>query len=54
MTVLKKFAEQCGKKKIKATTDDFIQFVSIFAKKDFHPWFDKYFYGGEMPTYKKP
>jgi hypothetical protein len=52
-TILKKFAEQCQKKRLKATTEDFIQFVNFFSKKDFRPFFEKYFYGSDpLPVEK--
>lgn len=52
-TVLKKFVEQCQKKRLKATTEDFIQFVNFFSKKDYRPFFEKYFYGSDpLPVEK--
>ena len=52
-TILKRFTEQCQKKRLKATTEDFIQFVNFFSKKDYKPWFEKYFYGSEpLPVEK--
>lgn len=31
------------------TTDDFVGFLSAATKKDWKPWFERYFYGFEMP-----
>ena len=36
-----------------ARTEDFIGLLSYVTKKDWHPWFAKYVYGGEMPSPKK-
>lgn len=52
-TVLKKFVEACQKKRLKATTEDFIQFVNAISKKDYRPLFEKYFYGNEPVPVKK-
>lgn len=52
-TVLKKFAEACQMKRLKATTEDFIQFVNAISKKDFRPLFERYFYGNEPVPVKK-
>ncbi len=32
-----------------ATTDDFIALLGFVTKKDWKPWFEKYYYGTEMP-----
>jgi hypothetical protein len=53
-SILKAFTQQCRKQKMKATTEDFILFVNHFSKKDYHPWFNKYVIGGELPAYTKP
>ncbi len=31
------------------TTDEFVSFLSAATQKDWKPWFEKYFYGFEMP-----
>lgn len=52
-TILKKFAEQSQKKRMKATTEDFIQFVNFFSKKDYRPFFEKYLFGSDpLPVEK--
>ncbi len=52
-TILKKFAEASQKKRIKATTEDFIQFVNAISKKDLRPAFEKYVLGTEpVPVVK--
>lgn len=52
-TILKRFVEQAQKKRLKATTEDFIQFVNFFSKRDFRPFFEKYFYGSEPVPVEK-
>jgi hypothetical protein len=52
-TLYKKFPEACQKMKIKATTEDLIQFVNAITKKDYRPFFDKYIYGTEVPEVKE-
>jgi len=47
--VLKSFVEQSQKNRLKATTEDFIQFVNAISKKDYRPWFEKYIFGMEVP-----
>ncbi len=52
-TILKRFTEACQKKRMKATTEDFIQFVNAISKKDLRPIFEKYFFGTEpVPVIK--
>jgi len=34
---------------MKVVTEDVILFASTLAGKDYHPWFDKYIYGTEVP-----
>ncbi|MEE4272384.1 MAG: M1 family aminopeptidase [Thermoanaerobaculales bacterium] len=34
---------------MKVITEDIIQFASAISGKDYHPWFDKYIYGLEVP-----
>ncbi len=43
---------QAAKKNLKATTEDVIQFVNALTKQDYHPWFDRYVYGTEVPLVK--
>ena len=31
------------------TTDDFVALLGFVTKKDWKPWFEKYYYGTEMP-----
>lgn len=52
-TLMKKFPEACLKTKLKATTEDVIQFVNAIGKKDYRPFFDKYIYGTEVPEVKE-
>jgi hypothetical protein len=52
-TLYKKFPEACQKMKMKATTEDLIQFVNAITKKDYRPFFEKYIYGTEVPEVKE-
>jgi hypothetical protein len=47
-TVLKSF-QRSFEKKPAVTTDEFIGLLSFVTKKDWKPWFEKYYYGSEMP-----
>ena len=47
-TVLKSFLRSFEKKPA-VTTDQFIDLLSFVTKKDWKPWFERYFYGFEMP-----
>ncbi len=37
------------KPELKMITDDVIYIASAITKKDYHPWFDRYIYGTEVP-----
>ncbi len=47
-TVLRSFLRSF-EKRIFVTTDDFIGLLNYVTKKDWKPWFEKYYYGFEMP-----
>jgi hypothetical protein len=47
-TVLKSF-QRSFEKKPAVTTDQFIGLLSYITKKDWKPWFEKVYYGSEMP-----
>ncbi len=47
-TVLKSF-QRSFEKKPAVTTDQFVGLLSYITKKDWKPWFEKYYYGTEMP-----
>ncbi|MEO6323698.1 MAG: M1 family aminopeptidase, partial [Thermoanaerobaculia bacterium] len=47
-TVLKSFVKSFEKRPA-VTTEDFVGLLSFITKKDWKPWFEKYFYGFELP-----
>lgn len=47
-TVLRSFVKNFEKKRT-VTTDDFVSLLSFVTKNDWRPWFQKNFYGFEMP-----
>lgn len=47
-TVLRSFLRSFEKQR-DVTTDDFVALLSFATKKDWKPWFEKYYYGTEMP-----
>jgi len=47
-TVLKSF-QRSFEKKPAVTTDQFVGLLSYVTKKDWKPWFEKYYYGTEVP-----
>ena len=47
-TVLRSFLKSFAKRQ-NATTDEFASFLAFVTKKDWKPWFEKYYYGTEMP-----
>lgn len=47
-TVLRSFLRSFEKQR-DVTTDDFVALLSFATKKDWKPWFERYYYGTEMP-----
>ncbi|MBK9088324.1 MAG: hypothetical protein IPL90_04440 [Holophagales bacterium] len=47
-TILRSFLKSFEKRQ-NATTDEFASLLAFVTKKDWKPWFDKYYYGTEMP-----
>ncbi len=47
-TVLKSF-QRSFEKRPAVTTDQFVGLLSYVTKKDWKPWFEKFYYGSEMP-----
>ena len=47
-SVLRSFLRSFEKRQT-VTTDDFVGLLGFVTKKDWKPWFEKYYYGTEMP-----